>query len=331
MSLTERSSRLNKNILFVTSGIKGEPYTPLEQAIFNALQKVVKRVTMIHPDQNLEELLKRLHPDLVLAFCGVFRPVNQINIIKGLGCKTAVWFTDDPYYTDITRSVAPQYDYVFTQDLGCVSFYQRLGCQKVFHLSLAADHSVFRPIDVDLSYQSDICFIGSGYWNRVYLIDALASYLSEKSVIISGIWWDRLRNFMLLKDKIRLNKWMKPEETARYYNGAKIVVNLHRSHNDSYNRNSENIQAVSINNRTFEISSCGAFQLTDVRQDLSEFYTPGVEIESFTSINEFIQKVDYYLRNDNERKKIALRGFQRTMKENTYEIRIKQLIRKVFS
>ncbi|MFD2879981.1 hypothetical protein ACFTAO_34770 [Paenibacillus rhizoplanae] len=63
-----------------------------------------------------------------------------------------------------------------------------------------------------------------------------------------------------------MNTWVQPETAAKFYNGAKIVLNIHRPSAEKYNRNQSGIIATSINNRTFDAASCEAFQLTDYKK-----------------------------------------------------------------
>ena len=120
-------------------------------------------------------------------------------------------------------------------------------------------------------------------------------------------------------------------ETAATYNGAKIVINMHRAHDDAtFNSNSGQLTAVSPNPRTFEISACGTLQLTDIRDDLGSFYTPGVDIVTYSSPVEMVEKIEYYLNHEEERQEIALRGMYRTMKEHTYAHRLTMLLSQLF-
>ncbi len=121
------------------------------------------------------------------------------------------------------------------------------------------------------------------------------------------------------------------EEVVQYYNGAKIVLNIHRTtENDSDNKNSLGAAGSSINPRTYEISACGAFQLTDLRDDLPQYYTPGVEIEAYSSPHEAMQKMIYYLSHEQERVQIAMNGLNRTLREHTYLDRIHRLLNLTF-
>jgi spore maturation protein CgeB len=339
----------NIKILFVKSG-SNVPYPPLEQGIAESLRKVSREVIVASPNEDLLKLAEKVKPDLVLVFSGVQLLHSQVAALNGAGFKSAIWLTDDPYYTDLTKKIASYYDFVFTQEINCIYFYKLLGCRNVYHLPLAADPNVYYPRSVDSKYKVDILFVGSAFWNRVRFFDKMADYLSSQNVLISGLWWDRLVNYQMLKKKIRLNHWinlenpnspgnqdisingwMYPKEIANYYSGSKIVINMHRSHEDqSFNQNSQKVKALSINLRTFEISACGAFQLTDIRQDLNKFYKPGYDIATYNTPDELIEKIEYYLVHEEERKSMASRALNRIQNEHTFLNRVSHLLDIVF-
>lgn len=317
-------------VLYVTAGI-GVPYPALDQAVTDALKGLVRSLSVASPSEDIVLLAKKFQPDLVLALNGVVLEADTLKALRDSGFKTAIWFTDDPYYTDWTVSIAPRYDYIFTLESNCVSFYRDLGCQHVYHLPFAVNPNVFYPKHVPTSNQTEICFIGTAYWNRVELMDHLAPILKNKKVVISGWWWDRMKHYAQLSDKIKLGDWMTPEDTATYYNGAKIVINHHRSSDDdTINANSRKVKALSVNPRTFEISGCGTLQLSDIRHDMDQLYSPGTEIETYGSYDELMDKIDYYLRHEEERQRIALNGLIRTRKDHTYHKRLSTMLRIIF-
>jgi spore maturation protein CgeB len=275
----------------------------------------------------LDEISKINKPDIALFFSpGISIQCEKIDQLKMLGIKTAIWLTDDPYYIDITRFKVSCFDVIFTQEINCVSVYQSYGCKKVYYLPLGADPDIFKPKAVSSVYESDILFIGNAFGNRLNLIDSIARYLKTKNTIILGLYWERLKTYRYLKQNIR-RAWVSPEETANYYNGAKIVLNIHRLHNDpQININTLNINAISPNPRAFEISACGAFQLTDVREGLTNLYTPGKDIATYNSLAELIHNIEHYLIHESERKAIALNGLKKTQDEHIYLKRIQKLL-----
>ncbi|OAS18880.1 CgeB family protein [Paenibacillus oryzisoli] len=327
-------------VLYVTSG-KSFPYSPLDRAIIEALRPLVRELIVGNMDNDpirvgnarasVERLATVHRPDLMLVLDGMNLPLHTVARVRSMGIRTAVWLTDDPYYTDFTASYAPHYDYMFTLEINCVGLYRDMGCAQVHYLPLGFQPEMFKPKPAPVSLQRDVSFIGSAYWNRVAVFDQIAPHLATKRILISGIWWERLRNFKMLAPQIQLNTWMTPEQTADAYNGAKIVINMHRAFDDhSYNHNSRRIQGASPNPRTFEISGCGVMQLTDIRSDLVNFYTPDYDIVTYSSPEELVHKINHYLIHEEERKQIALRGLYRTLRDHTYTNRLMTMLSIVF-
>ncbi|MGM0882771.1 MAG: CgeB family protein [Bacillota bacterium] len=326
----------NIKVLYVAKGFV-LPYTAIDNAIIDGLRAIVREVEIFNwkpgvPMQpDLAEFAIAAQPDLVLVLEGHTMDVAQIDRIREAGIRTAVWLTDDPYYTDITAAIVPHYDYIFTLELSCLEFYRQLGCTQVHYLPFAADVRIFRPLHVDFSRRRDVCFLGNAFWNRVKLFDQVAPYLASKNTYISGFWWKRLKKYRILANNIDLNRWLVPEESNVMYNASRIALNLHRAHDDNtLNSNSRQIPALSPNPRVFEIAACGTMQLTDIREDLGRFFTPGEEIVTYASPQEMIEKIEYYLHHEDERQAIALRALHRTLREHTYPKRLAQMLQVVF-
>ncbi|MFD0694202.1 DUF3880 domain-containing protein [Paenibacillus sp. GCM10027628] len=316
-------------VLFIAQGFEA-----IDGGISQALEQTV-REAYTGTATDMVRLAEELRPDLVLVMNGlhVFPAehkdhVDQVNL---MGIKTAIWFADDPYFTDYTASLAPHYDYVFTHELSCLAFYRDAGCRQVHYLPLAVNTSVYKPLYVAPEYRSDICFIGNGFPNRIALFDQIAPFLANKKVILAGSRWDQLRHYSLLEQGIKL-QWIPIEESVKYYNGAKIVLNVHRhAYDETFNKNSRNIPGHSINPRTYEISACGTLQITDYRHDLDRYYTPGHDIETFDSAEELIQKMLHYLVHEEDRMRIAMRGLRKSVSEHTFSNRLLKLFDIVFA
>ncbi len=85
--------------------------------------------------------------------------------------------------------------------------------------------------------------------------------------------------------------------------------------------------ATGLSLRLYDVCGCGGFLLTNWQDELPELYEPGVEVETFSSKDEMIDKVRYYLAHDDERAAIAKRGYERTKAEHTYEMRIREMLK----
>lgn len=275
----------------------------------------------------LFEVVTREKPDVVLTLHGMHFSPELRKALQGIGIRTALWAVDDPYELQQSLAYANGFDFVFTVEKEAVPVYYMANVEEVFYLPLGVYPGVFKKEEVPPEYRSDICFIGSAFYNRLQLIDEIAEYLAEKKTLIIGQWWDKLEKYNILKGKIR-NQMVPPAEAARFYNGAKINLNLTRA-SDAYNRvegNSFGLQATSPNNRTFEIAACQAFQITDTSRNLADFYQLDSEIVTFSGATDLIQKIDFYLSHGSEREAIAERAYQRTINEHTYEERLRSLL-----
>ena len=258
----ERENFQDKKILYIYP-VYGGTYQVISQGITESLKQLVSEVYTASAKQDVAKIAAQIMPDLVLVLLGDSVPIEQVKTIRSMGIKTAVWFTDDPYVTDMTKNIAPFYHYVFTQELSCVSYYQLLGCPQVHYLPLAVNTKVFHPNSEANSLQHvDVCFMGTAWNNRITLFDQIAPDLSNKNTLIVGRYWQRMKNYHLLSDKIRLTV-LSPGESALLMKQSKIVINNHRAYDDNtlFSKNSNKLPAFSINPRTFEISARGPFNL----------------------------------------------------------------------
>ena len=83
----------------------------------------------------------------------------------------------------------------------------------------------------------------------------------------------------------------------------------------------------SMSARMFTAVGCGAFYLCQHVEGIEEVLVPGKEIVTFRSEQEMIDMIRYYLKNDKERKRIAETGRDRILKDHTYEIRTREMLR----
>ncbi len=81
-----------------------------------------------------------------------------------------------------------------------------------------------------------------------------------------------------------------------------------------------------VNQRVFDVPSCGAFLLTDHRQQMEELFEPGTEIAFYNDPEEIPGLVDKYLNDAEARKGIAEAGRKRVLADHTYDKRLETLV-----
>ena len=81
--------------------------------------------------------------------------------------------------------------------------------------------------------------------------------------------------------------------------------------------------------RIWDIMSAGGFVLTNFQTEIPEYFEIGKEIEIFSSKEELIDKISFYLVHDEERKKIAGNGYERAKREYSLDVRIEQMLSRI--
>lgn len=82
-----------------------------------------------------------------------------------------------------------------------------------------------------------------------------------------------------------------------------------------------------VNQRVFDVPSCGAFLLTDYRRQLEELFEPGREIVFYNHPDEIPAMLETYLEAPDKRQQVADAARKRVMAEHTYDHRLVTLMR----
>lgn len=79
--------------------------------------------------------------------------------------------------------------------------------------------------------------------------------------------------------------------------------------------------------RIWDILGCGGFLLTNYQAEIPEYFEIGKDLETYESMEELEQKVQYYLTHEEERIEIALNGCEKVAKYHTWTQRITEMLR----
>ncbi len=97
---------------------------------------------------------------------------------------------------------------------------------------------------------------------------------------------------------------------------AKIALNHHIDVAENYANNM----------RLYEATGVGTLLLTDQKENLSDIFVPGQEVVAYSSPEECVELIQYYLTHEDERLAIAQAGQQRTLAEHTYQHRMQEYL-----
>lgn len=79
--------------------------------------------------------------------------------------------------------------------------------------------------------------------------------------------------------------------------------------------------------RIWDVLGCGGFLLTNYQTEIPDYFEIGRELETYESMEELEQKVQYYLTHEDARIEIAINGYEKAARLHTYEIRLAEMIR----
>lgn len=239
--------------------------------------------------------------------------VPFVNAIKRKGVFHVWWSSDDPACFAISSlPAAKKSDIVFTpveelipeyQKFGITAFLQPNGCSPRFIKHLPREE-----------YRYDMVLIGNNYSMRhvdedtrnsihyTFRIDGIRQILKplvdgKRNVKVWGRWWtDFDRAYMLPMSYY--GGVLSPEEVPYVYSSAKIALGIQQA----------GASRTYVSGRTYEILGSGAFHITQYAPAVEYYFKKGVHLEWSRSPEETLELVNYYLKHDDVREKIALTG-----------------------
>ncbi|MFA5084206.1 MAG: glycosyltransferase [Candidatus Paceibacterota bacterium] len=268
------------------------------------------------------DFVKKEKPELILVLKGwFFRPKTLLAIKKELPQTKIFCFNpDNPFNTwhfgasnAWMRKSIPLYDVYFIWGKFLIERIKESGAKIVEYLPFGYDSGLHYPVKISENeqeeYGSDVAFIGSRDEER----EKWLSYILDYDLKIWGSAWQKA------DEKLR-QKWQGREavgeEFSKVCNSAKIILNVIRRQNASAH-----------NMRTFEVPACGGFLLSVRTDEAKNFFEEDKEAAYFSTPEGLKEKIDFYLKNDGSRKKIAEAGYERLLDSGyAYADRAKKII-----
>lgn len=77
--------------------------------------------------------------------------------------------------------------------------------------------------------------------------------------------------------------------------------------------------------RVIDVLGCGGFVLSNYQEELMEYFNAGEELVVYENIEDLFYKAKYYLEHEDERKQVALAGFERVKRDFTFRERLQTM------
>jgi len=161
----------------------------------------------------------------------------------------------------------------------------------------------------------DVIFVGATHLDKMPLITKVKKAFGRRCVIHGLSSWKRN---LYISWKYRYPYWTRPigiDDYVKLYQRAKIGFNIH-------NRGKYTLGGY----RFFDLPGNGVMQLSDGDEYLKSFFDVSDEIISYSDTDDLIEKIEYYLCHDDERKRIALNGYKKVMQKYRFKYLMSSLV-----
>ncbi len=158
----------------------------------------------------------------------------------------------------------------------------------------------FKPARAEADKAYPVLFVGSNHsgFGRKSVDYAL---LANAPLSVFGKFWEKSLTSEVLK-----GQYIDNAELNRYYTNAGIVLNDHREDMVFYGF---------VSNRIYDVTASGGFVLTDYLPEIAEMY--GDSIATYRDYYDFKEKLVYYQHHPEERKAMAAKAREITLKNFT--------------
>lgn len=273
-----------------------------------------------HEVHHFESWDRRNYPDLgvlneaLLAKVEVFRPdvmltvqmnyelwLETLEAIRGRGdVATISWTTDDSWkYREVSRFIGHAYHAMTTTYSYVIPRYHADGILDVLLTQWAASSEwLAEPLQAR-NCRYPVTFIGTANRDRRELVTRLHS--RDVEVACFGYGWPAGP--------------IASDDIPKIMRESVISINFANSKGENQ-----------IKARTFEVPGAGGFLLTGPAQGLDRYFVPGVEIAIYQDFEDLVSKIHFYLSHPNDRDRLARAGYERTLREHTYERRLAEVV-----
>jgi hypothetical protein len=298
---------------------KSKKKTGNTKFMLKALERRVKRAVFINLPRHkklffwtdyrkiIQKKIVRSNPDLVISYSKdiPFQVLKNIHTLF----KTAIFYVDvfEPVEPKLIR-YAQLVDYLFITNKKQIAELKSCGVKNPVFCMQGCDRDEHRIVSTkNRKWASQVAFVGRPVTEyRISLLQRIEQHYDLNA------WGSDWQEYGLKCPK----KNIYPKEFAKICYASAIILGCDRSLQMDYN----------TSNRTWITLGCGGFLLTNYQVGLDTIFVKGEHLEWYTSPEECLDLIEYYLRNSDQRKKIAQSGYQFAHSHRTYDVVMDEII-----
>jgi len=316
-----------KKILYV--GSKSQ-YGYTYQNWYFALEEICDKLISYDPHWNTmcfgEEIMNKTFlkyiekekPDIIFFLGGLiefsFDSLLKIREINPVTQTIATFGDEDIFFEGLYSYLPLFFDFILTGEKKYLSRYSKLGFKNIFYIT-GINTRLFRPLNLEKRY--DVVFIGHPTPEKSGRYETI-KFLKDNNVNITlfGRAWENYPEFKEIYKGVLTN-----ERMIEIINQSKIILGLSRS---AYGE-------LQLKGKVFENAACKAFNLVEYYEEYLDFFNEEKEIVLFKDKRDLLEKINYFLKHEEERKKIAEASYKKLLKYYNFDVELRKVINKVYS
>jgi glycosyltransferase involved in cell wall biosynthesis len=253
--------------------------------------------------------IKKKNPDIIyIQDLSILNPDTLLKVKKY--CKLLVGQIASP---TPPNKYLKCFDLIITSFPHFVEKFKQLGIKSEYQ-KLAFDQRVLKRIGEQKRIYN-VTFIGSFTPYHKKGTKILEEVASKIPIDVWGQGIEYLSPSSPLRRNYHGEVW--GIDMYRILSQSKIVTNRHIGVSGQYANNM----------RLYEATGMGAMLITDYKKNLNTLFEVGKEVVEYTDSKDLINKIKYYLKNDEIRKEIAEKGQRKTLRDHNYQKRMKELVK----
>ena len=284
-----------------------------------------------------------------------FIDYNILDWIRNQGVVVVNYSCNNVHQFHIVDEISRHVDFCIFPEASAEQKFKKLGVPAI-RMPMAANPRIYRPYEIDSTF--DVTFVGQCYADRIDFL----SYLLKNGIDVR-IWgrgWQKQPSARSFRDRLAQLKYMghrfgifsiprflfyyalyhqqlnkhasllsevtnpplTHQEMIRLYSMSRINLGF----STVYERGrvgGKKLRYVRL--RDFEVPMSGGFYITGYSEEIEEYYEVDKEVVCYSSKEELLEKVKYYLTHETAREVIRLAGYKRCLEEHTWEQRFQSL------
>lgn len=266
-------------------------------------------------NKNFLKVLKKENPDYLFLDLGYDEfYLETLEKIKKISPKTVTLtlFGDDNWrYDDFSRYYALFFDYIFISEKMHHKDYGKDGLKNTT-LLLGANTEIFKPLNLNKKY--DVTFIGMPLRDRYDFIKFL--FNQGIKIRLFGQGWSSYSDFSAI--------WggcLNIEDYPKIINQSRINLNFSKTM-------LKGKRDTQVKGRIFEIPACKSFLLTEYFEGIEDYFKKYKQL-CFNNKKQLLEKIEYYLKNEKKREKIAQEVYKVVVSEFVWEKQLNNFFKKI--